>query len=160
MSRYMQGLRTDSRPPAARPLDPPSMPLTQKCRGYRASQKGWTRRHIKSMSLRSASDSSGISIREKREKFRTHRASNGQINANSMRGDHDTNRNYMPSRRNSSTPGPAVIPSRTSHWPGDSSMLSLAPAVAPRRVPPNTTLKPPEPEVDPIDWVGAFDDEE
>ena len=39
-------------------------------------------------------------------------------------------------------------------------MLSLAPAVAPRRVPPNTTLKPPEPEVDPIDWVGAFDDEE
>jgi hypothetical protein len=39
-------------------------------------------------------------------------------------------------------------------------MLSLALAAAPRRVPPDTTLKPPEPEVDPLDWVGAIDDEE
>ena len=39
-------------------------------------------------------------------------------------------------------------------------MLSLAFAVAPRRVPPNTTLKPAEPEVDPLDWVGAIDDAE
>ena len=39
-------------------------------------------------------------------------------------------------------------------------MLSLALAAAPRRVPPNTTLKPPEPGVDPLDWVGAIDDEE
>jgi hypothetical protein len=39
-------------------------------------------------------------------------------------------------------------------------MLSLAPAAAPRRVLPNTTLKPPEPEVDPLDWIGAIDDEE
>jgi hypothetical protein len=39
-------------------------------------------------------------------------------------------------------------------------MLSLSVAAAPCRMPPNTTLKPPEPEVDPLDWVGAFDDEE
>ena len=39
-------------------------------------------------------------------------------------------------------------------------MLSLALAAAPGRVPPNRTLKPPEPEVDPLDWVGAIDDEE
>jgi hypothetical protein len=39
-------------------------------------------------------------------------------------------------------------------------MLSFALAAAPGRVPPNTTLKPPEPEVDPLGWVGAIDDEE
>ena len=39
-------------------------------------------------------------------------------------------------------------------------MLSFAHAAAPRHVPPNTILKPPEPEVDPLDWVGAIDDED
>jgi hypothetical protein len=77
-----------------------------------------------------------------------------------MYGDYDTYRNYMPSRRNSRTPEPSAIPGRTSHWPGDPPMLSLAFAAAPRRVPPDTQLKPPEPQVDPLDWIGTIDDAE
>lgn len=39
-------------------------------------------------------------------------------------------------------------------------MPSLALAAAPRRLPPDTPPKPPEPEVDPLDWVGGIEDEE
>jgi hypothetical protein len=39
-------------------------------------------------------------------------------------------------------------------------MLSLTHTAAPRRVPLNTALKPPEPEVDSLDWVGAIDEKE
>jgi hypothetical protein len=39
-------------------------------------------------------------------------------------------------------------------------MLSLAPAAAPRRVPPNTISEPPQPDDDPLHWIGSIDGEE
>ncbi len=38
-------------------------------------------------------------------------------------------------------------------------MLSLGVTAALPRLPPDTTLRPPEPEVDRLDWVGTIDDE-